>query len=215
MLMFNIDKMEVRNLLSKFCKLYSLTETQIRDIMNSIESFFEKVKRDLQDQQKSTKPFEEEKTAFIINRTRNVKPATQKPGHSAEEEQPTMKDSSTTKGNKEMSSSKIEFDPLGADPLGANMINQSVKKEKFLQNNLVDSRKGPNLKAFGELCPNLKASGELLPESTDRMSITRPENEGPSEHDLERNKEQSVIHDPILTEESKLDNENEGKDIKE
>eukprot|EP00331_Platyophrya_macrostoma_P014575 CAMPEP_0176473394 /NCGR_PEP_ID=MMETSP0127-20121128/42291_1 /TAXON_ID=938130 /ORGANISM="Platyophrya macrostoma, Strain WH" /LENGTH=210 /DNA_ID=CAMNT_0017868403 /DNA_START=1547 /DNA_END=2180 /DNA_ORIENTATION=+ len=210
MLMFNIDKMEVRNLLSKFCKLYSLTETQIRDIMNSIESFsrdsierqkFEKVKRDLQDQQKSTKPFEEEKTAFIINRTRNVKPATQKPGHSAEEEQPTMKDSSTTKGNKEMSSSKIEFDPLGADPLGANMINQSVKKEKFLQNNLVDSRKGPKWRAAAK--------------STDRMSITRPENEGPSEHDLERNKEQSVIHDPILTEESKLDNENEGKDIKE
>lgn len=33
MLMFNLDKMEVRNLLSKFCKAYSLTEMQVRDIM--------------------------------------------------------------------------------------------------------------------------------------------------------------------------------------
>jgi hypothetical protein len=37
MLIFNLDKGEVKNLLTKFCKFYNLTEMQVKDIMSTLE----------------------------------------------------------------------------------------------------------------------------------------------------------------------------------
>lgn len=69
---------------------------------------------------KDQKPPEEEKTPFIINRAKNTKPFGPKPTQTTNSD-PTMSPT--------ISKTSAEYDPLGAS-----IINQTVKKERKIEN---------------------------------------------------------------------------------